>query len=140
MLEIHGTRKGNVMLIAQMGDDHLCNMISLVIRKAREVKAMADRAAGFDAYQQRLYNVKQVTQEDAAEATRMALQKLYPYLAEAYLRGLEGPRLELVDFLGREEALTSDIPLLNAPEDDWCTYEDMDRMPINGEEAREMAW
>ncbi len=140
MLETHGTREGNVMLIAQMGDDHLCNMISLVIRKAKEVKAMADRAAGFDVYEQRLYGVKQVTQEDAAEATRAALQKLYPYLAEAYLRRLEGPRLELVDFLGREEALTGDIPLLHAPEDDWDTYEDMDRMPIDGEEAREMAW
>jgi hypothetical protein len=116
MLEIHITKDGAAMLIAQMTDSHLCNMIHLVIHKAREVKAMADRASGFDAYHQQLYGIKQVSQEDAAKATRMALQKLYPYLAEAYLRGLEGPRQELVEFLGREKPLSNDIPLLNAPE------------------------
>ncbi len=141
MLEIHGTRDGQFLLIAQMDNDHLCNMISWAIRKAKEIKARADYAGGLDAYQQKLYGVQQVSQEDAAEATRMALQKLYPYLAEAFLRGLEGPRRELVDFLGREAALTGDIPLLGAPRPDDL-YEDCDmdmgRMPIDGEDARGM--
>jgi hypothetical protein len=102
MLETHVTKDGS--------------MISLVVRKAREVKAMADNASGLDAYHQQLYGIKQVSQEDAAQVTRMALRKLYPYLAEAYLRGLDGPRQELVEFLGRETSLAADIPLLDAPE------------------------
>jgi hypothetical protein len=137
MLEIHRTREGDTMLIAQMSDEHLTNMISMVIRKARQVKEMADSAENINAYHAKLYGVRRVTQEDAAQATREALQKLYPYLAEAYLRDLAGPRTELAAFLGRDAQIETNVPLLAEPND---PYDDYGPMPIDGEEAREMAW
>jgi hypothetical protein len=121
MLEKHTQRDGKTLLIAQMDDDHLNNMIQLVLRKIEEVQSLREPAQ-VDPYEQRLYGLKTITPEDAADAVRELIQKLYPYLAEAYLRGLEGPRIKLIEVLGRDKAIANIGGLyLPAPKHDYET-------------------
>jgi hypothetical protein len=112
MLEKHKTKDGRTILIAQMSDEHLNNFIALVLRKVE--KAQQAKQQGVTAYHRRLYNLPKIDEESIAEVTREALQRLYPYFAEAYLRDLEDPRKMLTDILGREEAVPdfSGVPQL----------------------------
>lgn len=104
MLEKHTTKDHETMLIAEMTDEHLTNMIQLII-KDLILPAKSIQEDEYDDFQRALYNLPKVDRRDAGKAVRKAIQKLYPYLSEAYLRGLEGPRLALIDALGRDAAL-----------------------------------
>lgn len=114
MLEKHRTRDGTTMLIAQMDDEHLCNTIYCLLRKVQEAQMAAQNIDTATKFQRRLYNLPEVSEEEVADMTRAVIQGLYPYLAEAYLRGLEGPRLVLVEVLGRKDAVSMGVPLLEA--------------------------
>lgn len=116
MLERHTTRDGQTMLIAQMENSHLMNYINMRLRKMLEVKESA-RIIPTDNYTRRLYGLRAVTEEEAADVNRMALMALYPYLAEAYLRGLDEPRQLLIEVLGRD-SFVGDKMMLPASIDD----------------------
>ena len=107
MLEKHTGRKldGTVetKLIAQMSDEHLNNMIQKVLK--RVLKMQEAKQEGVTDFHRELYDLPTVDDKSIARATREALQRLYPYFSEAYLRNLEGPRLMLIKVLGREEAV-----------------------------------
>jgi hypothetical protein len=114
MLEKHRTKDGTTMLIAQMDDQHLINMINSMLRKVQEAQRASQNMDKATAFQRRLYNLPEVTEEEVADVTRAVIQGLYPYLAEAYLRDLPGPRLALVEILGRSDAIAMGVPLLEA--------------------------
>ncbi|MHA2086557.1 MAG: hypothetical protein ACXABD_22685 [Candidatus Thorarchaeota archaeon] len=107
MLDKHIKRDGSTVLVAQLSDDHLNNFINLVLKQV--MVAQGAKQEGVTEYHRRLYNLPTI-----ADLTREALTRLYPYLSEAYLRGLEGPRKLLIKVLGREDAVPnySGVPQL----------------------------
>lgn len=113
MLEQHITKGGEMCLIAQMNDDHLRRMIRLILKAVVEIKSKSE-TADLDPYQTALYGLRSIDVEDAARVNREAIRKLYPYLAEAYLRGIDDLRDELRDAIGRSEALPGGLPSLSA--------------------------
>lgn len=113
MLEHHITREGKRLLIAQMDDEHLNNFVSLILSKVKVVQNTGGE--NVTEFHRVLYNLPKIDESARAESTREALQRLYPYLAEAYLRGLEGPRKLLIDVLGREEAVPNYEGILQIP-------------------------
>ena len=127
MLEKHTTADGQTFLVAEMDDKHLISMINLVSRKILELQNKLKTPSS--AYQQALYGLPKVSEETIASAVRGFIQKLYPYLAEAYLRELKDPLALLRMAVGRDKALDkiSAFPQLTgkvyAPEDfedeDW---------------------
>ena len=68
-------------------------------------------------YQARLYEMEPVDVAKAARDNRKALQKLYPYLAECYLRQLPDLAAELADVMDRSTQLVSSnvitLPVVN---------------------------
>lgn len=127
MLEKHTTKDKKTMLIAQMDDQHLTNMIALILRQVGEIRGLTNDH--LSDYERTLYDIPKVSEEEVAMATRLALQKLYPYLAEAYLRGLEGPRKMLVETLGREAAVpyfhVASFPELSRRSGAWDQFDDL---------------
>lgn len=113
MLETHVTNEGRTLLIAQMDDNHLRNMIRLVLRAIKEVKAKSE-SADMDPYSAALYGIRSVDPQEAAEMNRAAICKLYPYLAEAFLRGMDDLRDEVVSVIGRDSALPGGTPSIPA--------------------------
>jgi hypothetical protein len=111
MFGMHVTREGKRMAIAEMKNSHLINMIKLVLSKAIEVKGMADAAQNqtVSRYTQRLYGVKTVSPEEAADLTKLIIEKADPYLLEAYLRGLQEPVEMLQKAIGRSERLNLEV-------------------------------
>ena len=103
MLDMHITKEGKRVLIAQMDDEHLTNFIALVLRQV--LAAQAAKQDDLTDYHRALYDLPTVDDKAVAQLTREALQRLYPYLAEAFLRGLKAPRKLLIEVLGREEAV-----------------------------------
>jgi hypothetical protein len=90
------------MPIASMDDKHLVNMINLIFQKIMQVKQA--RATG-DTFKARLYGVEIIDDEVAADLINEMMEKMAPYLAEAYLRGLEEPRVMLQSIYDRKERL-----------------------------------
>jgi hypothetical protein len=129
MLEKHTTTTGSTILIAEMEDSHLINMINLVSRKILELQNRLKTPSSN--YQQVLYGLPKVNEETIAKAIREFIQKLYPYLAEAYLRGLTEPLVFLRMAVGREKALDkiSAFPILTSNTRisnivDWDAWDD----------------
>jgi hypothetical protein len=112
MLDKHIKRDGSTVLVAQLSDDHLNNFINLVLKQV--MVAQGAKQEGVTEYHRRLYNLPTIDEGTIADLTREALTRLYPYLSEAYLRGLEGPRKLLIKVLGREDAVPnySGVPQL----------------------------
>ncbi len=113
MLGTHVTREGDTMLIAQMTDFHLRAFIRLVLRQVRAARESSHNST-FDPYQAALYGIKIQKPKDAAKMSREAIEKLYPYLTEAYLRGFDDIRAELIDVAGRSDAIPNGLPTLPA--------------------------
>lgn len=111
MLEIHHTKEGKTMLIAQMSDSHLVNYINLVLTKVEEAQDAMHQDTDATEYQKRLYGIQSITEEDAADITREALHKLYPYLAEALIRPDVAVIVQarLIGVIGRSSALPSGV-------------------------------
>lgn len=119
MLEKHRCKDGNVVLIAQMSDEHLCNTIHYYLRKVFEAQQLLKRIDQSTTFQRHLYGLSEISQKDLAEVIRKVVQMLYPYLAEAYLRDLAGPRQAMIDILGRDKAIEADVLLLEADNEDY---------------------
>ncbi len=88
MFETHNSNDGPVM-ICQMAVIHLTNTIRLFCRRISQVRAAAQAPQNDDDYSRALYDVQRLDAEAAGEINRLALTRLYPYLAEALLRGLQ---------------------------------------------------
>lgn len=110
MLETHNSNDGPIM-ICQMDDSHLTNTIRLFCRRITQVRAAAQAPPDGDDYSRALYSIRKMDAETAGEINRLALTKLYPYLAEALLRGLD-VREHLVEAVGRDKGLNDQTALL----------------------------
>jgi hypothetical protein len=100
---IHRTKEGKEMPIATMTDDHLTNMLNLIYKKAKELKQLRELSG--DSFKARLYGMKIINDEEVADLINSILEYAAPYLQEAYLRGLEGPRNMLIDIFERNARL-----------------------------------
>lgn len=113
MLEQHTSSEGITTLICQMSNEHLTNAIRYYCRKIKQVRQASEVTNTGNDYSNALYGFHQIDQETAAEINRMAIQKLYPYLAEALLRGLTEVRQDLIIALERDGPLNSPNLLLS---------------------------
>lgn len=89
MLEVHRTATGQKLLIAEMGDQHLVNTVKLILNGIEQRNKMLVGASGLSEYQAKLYSVEVLDVAAVAKKNRSAIQQLYPYLAELYLRGMD---------------------------------------------------
>ena len=109
MFKVHRTRDGQHIPVAAMDDNHLINTIRLFFNKISEIKAamaaLDTAPTASTRFTSRLYNVKTINPEDAADAFRDAIEAATPYLLEAYLRGLKEPQQWLQDAFGRTTAI-----------------------------------
>lgn len=87
MFETHRDSTGNEILIAAMDDQHLQNTVKLKCRQIAQ--ALGSVVQISDPAKAALYGVKAKSPEEAGEAARKVAVRLYPYLAEALLRGGE---------------------------------------------------
>jgi len=118
MLEQHVTKDGDRLLIAEMEDEHLLNTIKVFTRQAKKLNAAAHAKQASDPYLCSLYGVRNIDPETAAQGVRMAIIKMYPYLAEAWFRRLNDDELHdmLAEILGRDGQMEIQIvPLLPDP-------------------------
>lgn len=99
MLEVHRDRDGVEKPIAMMEDDHLVNYVNLMLSRAMAIKDAGGMQ--FSRTEQALYGLPQIDDEEIGHKIRSIIQKLYPYLSECYLRGIEDPILLLSEVLGR---------------------------------------
>lgn len=88
MLETHYTATGQKLLIAEMSDQHLVNTVKLILDGIEQRNKMLASASGLSEYQAKLYSVEVMDVAAVAKKNRTAIQKLYPYLAELYLRDM----------------------------------------------------
>lgn len=103
MLEEHRTKDGNVMLIAEMTDSHLKNTIKLFIRKMMEVRHACATQPELGPMERAMYGISEADPTEGGRLLRVITQKLYPYLAELFLRGIDEDseiRLALVEAVG----------------------------------------
>ena len=109
--KIHRTRDGKELPIASMDDTHLVNMLNIVYQKVMIIKN--SRSAG-DPFKARLYGMRKIDDEQAADMISEALQELAPYFIEAYLRNLPEPRAMLMAIYDRDKRLEGfdDMPAL----------------------------
>ena len=105
MLEEHCTREGDKMLVAEMGDDHLQNLVKLKIAKLGQLQSQMMENPNMSEFQARLYGVETVDVKAAARESRNIIKSLYPYLAELYLRGLTDLVEPLRKVIGRNSQL-----------------------------------
>lgn len=106
MLDKHYPRDGGKLLIGQMSDEHLRAMVRLILKGMKENRTAASDTSDINEYQRRLYDLPEIDLAQAARENRQAVQKLYPYLAEMFLReGFDDVRLELIEELGRDSAI-----------------------------------
>lgn len=114
MYDRHRTKEGSEMLICQMTDRHLVNFINLMCRQitaAREVSEGMRPAISFVSAV--MMDLDDASLMDQARITiQQATRRLYPYLAEAFLRGIGGDLLEIVrKAFGRSTAETQTAAL-----------------------------
>lgn len=99
----HRTKDGKVMFISQMSDSHLESTIMMFLNSIREYKnKLIAEDIKTSPMQSVLYDVdpKRV-QKQAKHGIKVATDKLYPYLAEACLRGMDFSK-ELQDVYERD--------------------------------------
>jgi len=107
MFNKHYTKEGHEILIADMEDSHLNNFIQLQFKKISDMKTIANAEVELDVFQKTLYGFEDIDIETVAEKTRMIIEDMYPYLAEAFLRGMDGIGLQLGATLGRNARLSA---------------------------------
>lgn len=107
MFQVHVTREGTEMLISQMSDEHLTAYIKMVCRGIIETRDRARKPELIDEYETALYGGKKLDPDKAARFNREAIERLYPYLAEAFLRNLADAQLAFQTAVGRSRVLGS---------------------------------
>ena len=128
MLATHRTKDGNKMLVAEMTDEHLLNTIHLVLDSALRTKGSGDPASAMSDFQASMYGIERVDSKKAGELVRAAVERLYPYLSELFLRQftitdedyatkVDKAHEKLVSLLGRHESLAPKpmIPAFSEP-------------------------
>lgn len=87
MIEIHTTTTGQKLFISQMNDKHLQNTIKLLCRKIKKLRESVAAPPVVNSEKAAVYGISEVTYGGnvRAELPRI-IRKLYPYLAEAFLR------------------------------------------------------
>lgn len=90
MFEIHTTREGKQMFISQMEDEHIKNTINLYIKKLEMLKGLTVKV-DLPKFKKALYNIAddEDIQAEAMDKLKDVAKALYPYLAEAMLRGID---------------------------------------------------
>jgi len=85
-----------------MDDSHLENTIRMFLRKINDAKTMLDRSVKIDSFSSALYRI---SPEEVSNQARQSIvnmtEFLYPYLAEAMLRGIDFKE-ELQKVYGRD--------------------------------------
>jgi hypothetical protein len=111
MLEKHIQRNGEQSLIAEMADSHLLNTIKLYSRKLLSLRSFAyQEQQAIDEFTMSVYDIPKMSPADAAKEYKGLLRQLYPYMAEAFLRGLAPPQ-NLIQAVGRNSQLTFEYQL-----------------------------
>jgi hypothetical protein len=105
MLEQHTTRDGQMMLIAQMDNEHLLNLINFRLSRAEAAMHAVEESATICAIDRKLYALPEITGERAAQIVRREIGALYPYISECWLRGVDTYRERFQQLLGREGQL-----------------------------------
>jgi len=107
MLIKHQTANGDVLLVSEMSDEHLANTLRQQARGLRTLYALAQNRAVASPYLRKLYGFQEMNEETAASLIREAISRMYPYLAEAWFRGLQFPDVHdaLAEVMGREGQL-----------------------------------
>ena len=116
MLENHTTKGGDVVPVAFMSNQHLHNYLAYEMRLLEsKIQEMAQEN---DPFTLALYGRSSSSPEKAGKAVRAAIQRLYPYFAEAFLRGgYEDIRDRLRDIMRREGSLAAVdvVPAIELP-------------------------
>lgn len=114
------------MFISQMEDDHLRNMIHLLISDLKDAITIFSADKNIPQYKLAIYGLTlDEVQESMGRKVPAVLGKLYPYLAEAFLRDLDGIekiRVLLREALGRSSRETMSLPTSRSgilPEPHW---------------------
>ncbi len=90
MLKIHRTKEGEKMFISQMEDSHLQATINLFIKKIKDLKDALSMKVNVSPFKSALYAIDSTEiAENAKQRISTATSLLYPYLAEAMLRGMD---------------------------------------------------
>ena len=90
MLKIHKTRAGEQFFVSQMEDEHLRNTIELYLGQLKQLKGALEAKVTLNPFKSALYNVDVgAISEKAKGLINGVANKLYPYLAEAMLRGID---------------------------------------------------
>jgi hypothetical protein len=102
MINRHTTKEGHEMLVAEMGDDHLLNTVSMYIRRATQAKSRMNDTSQSE-YARHLYGASQATPAEVALEVGAIMRRLTPYIAELYMRQIgEEFRQPLAELLERE--------------------------------------
>jgi hypothetical protein len=107
--KLHRTREGEEFPIASMLDDHLTNMIAIFHKQVMAIRSTL--GANTNQLEAALYGVRVISHVEAGRMIAAIIDEAAPYLVEAYLRNLEGPRLMLCEMYAR----TAPLPNLNLP-------------------------
>jgi len=105
MIGMHQAYNGRKLPIAALSDSHLTNVINAVLTKCDALKEAT--GTNYDAFSRAVYNIPQLDDKAAGERVREMLTWVMPYLAEAYLRGLDEPREHLRVTMDRDSRLES---------------------------------
>lgn len=90
MLRVHKTKEGEKLFISQMADSHLTNTINMLIRKIEGYKGALEAKVNVSPFKAALYEVDvEQFSETAKKRISSTANGLYPYLAEAMLRGID---------------------------------------------------
>lgn len=109
MFRTHRTAEEREMSLAQMTDTHLVNTIKAYFKPIIEAKFLANlqKKDQADPLLAALYDIPELDVKALANKLVRTMYFVQPYLTEAYLRGLEEPRLIMIEALGRSEAFPS---------------------------------
>ncbi len=114
MYDIHTTREGKQMMISQMEDRHLLNLIKLELNQITLMLDASSSKLQLTPAQQILYNLQSdEIAKRAREEVPRKVRHLYPYIAEAMLRGLTEVTENLQLTFGRKtkDTIALDIAL-----------------------------
>ena len=105
MHTIHTTRDGKKMFVAQMHSEHLKNAILLKLRNLNQALGLVGANAVTDKRHHAIYQLDlESIQDRVSEVIPVMLQKLYPFITEAVLRGvswLPEVTTQLQEIMGR---------------------------------------
>lgn len=114
MFKKHKTRDGKTLLICQMDNDHLANTIKFFSRELRATRDMLNSTMSSSLNKADMAMFRReldISEEDLIYKQEELLDKLSPYIMEAYVRGLQVDEFpnalnrEQFSSLGRESGL-----------------------------------